>query len=290
MQGPEGYCYCTLALGQEYCYLAKQLASDLEQYAPGSTLFILTDHPKIFEGVANVKVIFHRKRSVVGYNDKLCVVKRALNSYNTCIFLDADIRILDPIQLDQTVFAPGLTAYRIYSWLYFKIHESDWDRRVNTIVMPYLRKQMNLSYDDGDIPVVSEHLFAVTRCPQMDAFLEKWNALAELCEKKGIVRFEGFSIGLAGLLIGFPICQNEFSGLHMFEPVIYSRGLVQKGLMSEGDYGALDASISRYKHPVSDYSSMSGLWMTFQNRLRLNRFGKVYKFIKIQLLGLDLLR
>jgi len=284
------YCFCTLALGRNYCDLAKQLAHDLEQFAPESTLFILTDHPSIFKNVNNVDIVFHRKRSVVGYNDKLCVVKKALDRFDTCIFVDADIRILRPVQLDQAVFEPGITAFRVYTWQYLKNElKAEKDKRKDTNTMSVLRKKLNLPYADWEIPVVREFLFAITRCSKIDSFLRQWNDLAEICEKNRLFAREGYSIGLAGLLTGYPIYQNDFQRMHFFEPLM-SLEDVNKGLMSQIEYESLEPSINLIKFPIKSNSSVSRLWMRIQNNISVIRLIKGLRFFKIKLFGLNLLK
>ena len=48
------FCFCTLALRDKYRLLAQQLASDLEKYAPGTKLLVLTDETEMVEEALTV--------------------------------------------------------------------------------------------------------------------------------------------------------------------------------------------------------------------------------------------
>ena len=113
----KGVCFCSLALGRGYNYLAKQLASDLARFAPGTRFLVLTDHPAVFKSLDNVEAVHHRKRSVLGYNDKLCVIREALTRFSTVVFIDADTRILAPVTLRSEIFIPGLRNLLKFSTL-----------------------------------------------------------------------------------------------------------------------------------------------------------------------------
>jgi hypothetical protein len=280
------YCFCTLALGVNYCNLAKQLACDLAQFSPESTLLVLTDHPSIFNNVNNVDVVYHRKRSVNGYNDKLCVIYKALESANTCIFLDADFKILGPIHLDQSVFEPGLRAFRVYSWQYMRdvlmAGEPSWWKGQAERMMVILREKWNPQYADGDIYCLREELFSVTRNDKVDLFLKKWNDLAEFCEKNRCFRLTGISIGLAALLTGYPLYQHEFPGIRYFEPT-KSLEEVAKGLMTQKEYDSLNAAVENLKAPGEKRSSsFPGIWRS--------RLIKGLRYARIKLFGLNLLK
>lgn len=284
------YCFCTLALGEIYCELAIQLANDLAQHSQGSPFLVLTDRPEKFAGIRNTTVIDHQKKSVEGYNDKLCVVNKALESYDTCIFLDADMRILKTVRLENEIFEPGIKSYVIKSWKDVTNEAlsggpARWKSK-GLRIMRVLRKKLNLKPDDKDIPFVVEFLFAVTKFEKINIFLDKWNELAELCEKNQQFRHEGFSIGLAALLTESPISQNSFSGLKFFEPKI-----------SIQDHLNGDRSITQEAYDELASSIYSIRYQTGTKRFFLNSISdkfrrkvtKLFRYIKIKLFGLDLL-
>jgi hypothetical protein len=234
------FCFCTLALGRKYCNRANQLASDLERFSPKEPFLVLTDNPSIFKNSKNVIAIKHRQRSVLGYNDKLCVVNKALERFDTCIFLDADLRIFETVHLPEEIFQPGLRAYKIRTWEYTKREAEPLDqpwKRENLRIMGLLRSKFGLAQDDNEILFVVECLFSITKGERTDAFLQKWNELANFCETNGFFFHLGFSIGLAGQLTEFPILESNFTGVkffyHRMSPEDVKRGIISQ---SEYDY------------------------------------------------------
>jgi hypothetical protein len=277
------YCICTLALGEKYCLLAKQLAQDLEQFS-NHPFLVLTDDPSHFYKLHNVITINHRKLSMLGYNDKLCVVQKALKVYDTCIFLDADVRILGPVFLDDELFKPGISAYRVRSWEYV-VNEAlsgkpaPWKSN-NLRIMKQLRRTLNLHQNDSDIPYIVEFLFAVTRHKDIDSFFYQWNKVAEFCEKNKFFIHEGFSIGLAALLTGYPFSKNSFNGLRFFEPLISLQDHVPAGLIDKTEYDRLCTSIHFFKGSETNSQSGSKIIMKLNMLLR---------YYKIRMFGLNLL-
>lgn len=282
------YCFCTLALGENYCSLAMQLAGNIKQFSPGVALLVLTDYPDKFRGLENVIAVYHKKRSVRGFNDKLCVINTALASFNTCIFIDADVRILKPIHLAPEIFEPGIRTYNLESWK-DNIEEalsgemSPWKENDIRIIKLFRRK-LGLKQPDEDIPFVVEFLFAVTKCDGIDAFLHKWNELAELCERNMCFYHEGFSIGLAAMLTNYPCYEHKFAGLKFFEPQISLRDhLHGEGSMSQEEYDELNNAMGFLK-----FGEKAGPIENVVGKIT-RRLSGGYRFLKIKLFGLDLL-
>ncbi|MEO1377639.1 MAG: hypothetical protein AAFW70_25845 [Cyanobacteria bacterium J06635_10] len=82
------FCFCTLALGTNYCNLALELAKDLKKHGPTISLIILTDQPHKFSQVENVLAFRHRQQSIGCYHDKRFAIAKALSLFNSCIFID----------------------------------------------------------------------------------------------------------------------------------------------------------------------------------------------------------
>lgn len=275
------YCFCTLALGDKYCLLARQLAQDLERFTDRS-LLVLTDRAYLFAGMGNVIAVPHRKRSVLGYNDKLCVVRKALESYSSCIMLDADMRILAPVTLGEDVLQPGITAYRVRSWEY-TVEEAlsgppaPW-RTENLRIMKLLRRELGLQQEDHEIPAVVEFLFAFTRTENTEEFLRSWNKFAEFCERNRFFIHEGFSIGLAAMLNDVPVRRSSFEGLKFFEPLISRQDHLPDGILSQAQYDSLCQSIKPLKiRPKSQVGKLIS---------SLNCF---FDYYRIKMRGLNLL-
>jgi hypothetical protein len=200
--------------------------------------------------------------------------------------VDADIRILSPIQFEQDVFEPGLRAFGVFSWQHMKdvrmAGEPAWWKSQNLRMMPILKKYLKLEQTDQDIYLMRESLFSVTRSENIYIFLQKWNDLAEFCEKNRFWVHLGVSMGLAALLTGYPLYHYEFPGLQFFEP---SKSLedVTSGMMTQAEYDSLNASIENLKSPAKKGSSiLPNLWR--------KRITKGVRYIRVKLFGLDLLR
>ena len=281
------WCFCTLALGEVYCRLARQVAADLASYGPGLPFVVLTDNPLRFCDLPNVQPIYHRQRSVLGYNDKLSVIKRAIDQYRTAVFIDADARILGPIDLSLEIFRPGLSAFLLRPWAYMQDtydtspHAPQWQQK-DLRMLARLRDEFDLCDNGRDVPSVVESLFAVTAGDTRDAgaFLRKWNYLAEFCEGSKFFLHEGFSIGLAARLAGFPIEQSDFAGLRFFEPRLSRSVHVPNGSMTEEEYNTWNATITRYR--VCRPEMPSG-WATAR-AIRAQM-----RYLRVKLFGLDLI-
>ncbi len=281
------YCFCTLALGKKYAYLAKQMAGDLARFAPETKLVVLTDYPEVLESDTNIIPIAHKKRSVLGYNDKLCVVHKSLEIAESCILLDADMRILAPVHLDDSIFTPGIKAYRIRRWGYsdHQAHSGEADswKKEDHRTMRLLGKEYNLQQADTEIPFIVEFLVAFTRSDKLQDFLRAWNDIAVFCEKNGVFIHEGFSIGLAAHLTGYPFCETHFQGFKFFEPWISYQELVD-GRLTQEEYDAIYPSIHQYKYKEFQVSK----FVSVINKVE-RRFNRYQRFLKVRMFGLDLL-
>ncbi len=274
------YCFCTLALGSGYTTLAAQLAGDLQRYAPGTRIVVLTDHPQLLESCSNVDAIYHRQRSTLGYNDKLSVVSRALDSFDTAIFIDADSRVLAPVQLDAEMFRPGLRAWLIRKWAYMqdiydKSPQAPQWQKDDLRIMRLLKDRCAIGEDERETPFVVECLFSITRdgTAETEKFLKRWNSLAEFCERQQFYRHEGYALGLAAKLQGFPIEQNRFGGIRFFEPLKSLRFDVPNGVMSKVEYDDLASTINRYKGSTPQPVTQFGRVMRRARRLKIKWYG-----------------
>ncbi|MCE5307558.1 MAG: hypothetical protein LLG20_07935 [Acidobacteriales bacterium] len=283
----KSYCFCTLALGAPYGRLAVQLASDLAGYSPHAQLLVLTDQCSLFTHSHNVLAIPHRQRSVAAYNDKLCVVNKALKLFRTCIFLDADTRILAPVRLTDDVFEPGVKGRAVFSWQDLKdTGEADAERakRRKNRMMSLLRNKLQLSQPDSELVCVLESLFSVTHCTQLSAFLSCWNQLALYCEEHRMFAYEGVTIGAAAFVARCPVAKAEFDGVKVFEPIA-SWDSIARGEMTHEEYERWNVTISRYKDAVTGQSAL-GRGLTRSKR----RVVKGVRFLKVRLCGFDLLK
>ena len=283
-------CFCTLALGLKYNALARQLAADLARFAPGTPFIVLSDRPFYFCNSSNVSAFRHRRKSVLGYNDKLSVIHKALQMHRTCVFLDADARIFDNVVLEDEIFEPGLRAYRIRSWTYLRNQALNdiWNAafRDDLRIMPLFRDEFELNENDDAIPFVVEFLFSITKGDGIEKFLKLWQDLANFCECRGMFRHLGFSIGFAALLTGFPLSRHDFKGLNFFELFIplSEHKMLGRGL-TEGGYNALRSSI---EIPKFTEGSCTNVFSRISRNIR-REFEIYVRYAGIRIFGLKLL-
>jgi hypothetical protein len=204
------YCFCTLALGHNYSNLALTLAEDLAQYAPFVKLVVLTDHPALFQSAKNVLTFKHHQKTLGCYHDKQFVLKQALSLFETCIFIDADMRVLAPIPVDL-VFQPGITAKIV--WTNIAKHCKN---EFEIGLMRKVSQKMGMVLEQ--ISFVHECLFVVVRDQGKELeFLEQWAKISAYLEMWGLCRSEGNTIGLAAAKVGLTIRRDELEEIQFFK-------------------------------------------------------------------------
>ncbi len=210
MQEQIEFCFGTLALGANYRNLASELAKDLEKYSPSTSLVILTDKPEHFRKFINVIAFKHRQESVGCYHDKRHVIAKGLTLFNSCIFIDADMRILASIPNDLQ-WKPGITAK--IAWHNIVKHNKN---QVEIKILHNIAQKLNLKLED--ITFVHECLFAVTKDSGREIdFLKTWQKVANYCELNKMYRGEGHAIGLAAAQAGMKIRIDSMSQINFFK-------------------------------------------------------------------------
>jgi hypothetical protein len=218
-----GFCFCTIAFGHKYRALALLLAKDIEKYAPYTSFVVLTDKTQEFSEQTNVIACKHRQESVKGYHDKRFAIARALELFNACIFLDADMRILAPVPQDMPwIRQPGIAARgcEVISKKYGKVLEGSASARVcrEFQVSQQAAQKLDLAGEHESIPFVYEYLFSVTKDggKELD-FLQQWDRLAPYFELNGVYDAEGNAIALAAVKAGLPVRWCEMEGIDFFK-------------------------------------------------------------------------
>ncbi|ACB51619.1 hypothetical protein cce_2269 [Crocosphaera subtropica ATCC 51142] len=203
-------CFGTLALGENYRSLAKLLSKDIEQYSPSTPMVILTDKPQEFSDFSNVLAFKHKQQSVGCYHDKRCVIAKGLSLFDACIFLDADIRILAPIE--QTLeWSPGITAHIV--WTNILKHNKN-QYQLNLLSKMAQKLTLNLE----EISFVHEAIFVVAKDSGKELdFLNQWDKIAPYFELNGFYRGEGHTIGLAAAKAGLNIKRESLETLNFFK-------------------------------------------------------------------------
>lgn len=217
------FCFCTLAFGKNYRNLALLLAKDLEKYSPDTPFIVLTDAPREFSRQPNILAFKHQQQSVKLYHDKRFAIAKALSLFNSCIFLDADMRILAPVPQDmQWIQAPGISARgcEIMPKKYAKVFAGVADGKLlkQFQVTKNLAKKLNIKLDDANVNFVYEYLFAITKDGGKEIeFLNQWDTIAAYYELNGLYDGEGNAIGIAAAKAGLPVRWCAMDGIKFFK-------------------------------------------------------------------------
>jgi len=223
MTNPEKkFCFCTLALGKKYRTLASLLAKDIEIYSPNNCLIILTDKPEEFSKSPHILVFEHKQRGVKCYHDKRFAIAKALSLFNSCIFLDSDMRIVAPVPENiEWLQAPGIKARACMDMpkKFTKVLAGKATKNFSR-EFEFVKKaaqNLNLEADWNNILFVHEYLFSVTKDAGKEIdFLQQWESLANYFELNGIYAGEGSAIGLAAYKAGLTVSWSEMPGISFF--------------------------------------------------------------------------
>lgn len=86
------FAFCTMVYGQKYITLVKTLINQI--IGLGQTLYVLTNEPDALITHENIIKINYNK-GYFSFHDKLVIVRECLNTFDTAIFLDADVVLVD---------------------------------------------------------------------------------------------------------------------------------------------------------------------------------------------------
>ena len=219
----QSFCFCTLAVGRRYRTHARQLAEDIQKYAPGAYFFILTDKPAEFSVFPHVLAYKHQLESVRGYHDKRIVIEKAITKFETCLFLDSDVRILGPVPTDIN-FPPGLTG-RFGCQI---LKHNKYDKvRPSLSLIETISKPLNLQLED--VIWLHECMFAVRRQEDLEEqFFRHWKVLAYYFQMNGIYGSEGNVMGLAAATAGLN------ASFQRTDPFPFFKDNIEKERIKEG--------------------------------------------------------
>lgn len=224
-------CFCSLALGDRYRSHAIMLAKDLQKYAPKHIFLVLTDDPKAFQNLSNTIALKHYQKSIGCYQDKREVIKQALNKFESCLFLDSDVRILKDVPENLT-WPPGITAHSRSS---FSKHLSKHiGSQTYRELIEKVAKKLGLNKEDSELKFIQEYCFAVSKDNGKELiFLDYWEKISIFLEINGFIYGEGFTIGLAAAKADF---KTHYRGEMMDKIEIFNDRLekdkIKKGLQS----------------------------------------------------------
>lgn len=216
-------CFCTLAVGHRYRAHAQLLAADIQQHLPDRPLVVLTDRPEEFTEFPHVLAYRHRLQSVLGYHDKLNVIERAISIFETCIFLDSDIRVLGPAST-AIEFPQGLTGRFGCSILKHNQHT-----KVRPALPLIQTSAQQLGLDLNSVIWLHECLFTVRRQNGLEKeFLNYWKVLAYYFQMNNIYAGEGNVMGLAAAAAGLNTGFQREDAFPFFKDVI-EKERIKKG-------------------------------------------------------------
>lgn len=219
------FCFCTLATGKRYRTHAKMLANDIQKHSPTTQFIVLTDKPIEFQEYSNVQAFYHKIQSIKGYHDKLFVLQKALELYDTSIFLDSDVRIIGTVSSDME-FLPGITARTGTNIIK---HNSASDRAKQKYLPVILELGEKLSINLEQTSWIHEFMFALKKDNGKELeFFRLWSDISQIFELKGIYNGEGSIIGLSAAASGLTIRYDSHDRFPFFKDLI-ERVRIQKG-------------------------------------------------------------
>jgi hypothetical protein len=216
------FCFCTLALGKKYRALAFLLAKDIEKYSPHTPLIVLTDRLQEFSHFPQVLAFKHQQQGVKCFHDKRFAITKALSLSNSCIFLDADMRIVASVPENmEWLKLPGITARACVNMpqKFAKVSLKNADKKLIKELQVVKKAAQNLNIDTEweKIYFLHEYLFAVTKDAGKEVkFLQEWDRLANYFELNGVYAGEGNAIGLAAFKAGLQVRWSEMPGISFF--------------------------------------------------------------------------
>ncbi|WP_427162476.1 hypothetical protein ACQFX9_13535 [Aliinostoc sp. HNIBRCY26] len=197
MNESKDFCFCTLAVGERYRKHTRMLAQDIQQYTPNINLCVLTDQPEDFQDCPHVIGFKHKLKSVKGYHDKRFVLDKALSLFESCMFLDADVRILDTF-VEEMNWPLGISA-RAGCNLLSHMQNMTSKQEIQTIQ----EAATKLNVDLKEVQWLHEFMFVMRRQEGLEKeFFELWQSISYFFEMRGIYHGEGFAMGLAAAKVG----------------------------------------------------------------------------------------
>ncbi|WP_190508571.1 hypothetical protein [Oscillatoria sp. FACHB-1407] len=219
----QDFCICTAAFGKTYRALAQNLVADVTQHSPEIPLIIFTDKPEDFKPSDTVLVFKHDHVGVLCYHERRFAIAKALSMFNSCMYLDADVRLCAPIPHDLQ-WQPGITAR---SCANMAVHLNAMLERAKSSDAPVVKaygviqkmaKKVGLNLETDDLTWINEFLFVVTRDGGRELeFLDLWGKLAVFAELHGQHKGPAYAIGFAAAKVGFPIRHDVMPGVDFFD-------------------------------------------------------------------------
>ncbi len=199
------FCFCTLAISQRYCLLARELAVSLEQYAPRKMLIVYTDLPNKFENCSNVLAFKHYQKGIHScMNDKRFVIEKALSMFDAAIFLDADSKIVAPIDHNMTI-QPGITIPRINNILECKVNQRN---KYRAEVTQEIADKLDINLKVTNL--ILGNIFSISKEEGKEIeFIKIWDKIGRYFELKNLHYAEENAMGLATAKVGLTVRSSK---------------------------------------------------------------------------------
>jgi len=106
------FAFCTIVYGEKYRKLSEKLITQIIEF--GHTIYVLTDKPELLpENKQVIKIQYTKK--YFSFHEKLVVVRECLKTYETAIFLDSDVVLLNISNLNFfNDILPGLHIFATF--------------------------------------------------------------------------------------------------------------------------------------------------------------------------------
>ncbi len=193
--------FCTLALGERYHWMARDLIQDLATHAPGTKIVVYTDNPKFFQGMETVLAYPHRQIGVQHcYHDKRLAIAQGLQHFEAVTCIDVDARLTGSLPLLD--WADGVSGY--YEPIIPHVTKFTPER------MPTIQRlAQKVSLDLNQATWIGESLFTVKLPAEKgQEFCDFWGKLARYLELHRVQAGAGNAIGMAAAKLGIPV-QND---------------------------------------------------------------------------------
>lgn len=191
------FCFCTLAFSSYYRQMAKELAADLEKYAPGTQLVVGTDDTQDFNDCSNVISYNQKQQGILHcYHDKRIPIAYGLSKFDIAILIDADCRIIKPLpqEIEQFTGVCGVHKSLVEHTQKYR------PERLGTIEK--IAKKMNI--DVNQVSYFGEALLMVSRDGKnSEEFIDTWGKIGRYLELADIHSGSGIAIGLAAHQVGW---------------------------------------------------------------------------------------
>lgn len=249
------FCFCTLAVGDRYRAHAQMLAQDIQNHMPSKTLCVLTDRPEQFARFPNVLTFKHHLQSVKGYHDKRFVLEKSLSLFESCMFLDSDVRVLGSV-VEELKWSPGITA-RAGANLATRMQIITNQKEIKVIK----EAAQKLNVDIQQAQWLHEFMFVMKRQNGLERdFFELWQTISYFFEMQGIYDGEGYAMGLAAARIGMTF---DFFREDRFS---FFKDNIEKVRVKNGQSSLQDKQIYFDIHKEIEYPKHS-VWKKVKNKL-----------------------